>query len=1130
MRCPRILRHAVPGLVGLALLASLAPPAAAATSRTVWDSPSSLLPATGALFGAYAGFENGADSRQERIENFEAMIGRKISLDRVFYTWDEQWPSPDDYWSRDQGHVLVLSWGAGMRDGTTVAWADIAAGLWDSTIDARAADLRAFGAPMYFIFHHEPNGAHMAGTPEEFQDAWRHVHDRFIADGVTNVLYTMVMFDSSYNSGVVNDYYPGDSYVDVMGVDAYNWYDCDERFDPWESLTSIMQKFHDFGVAHSKPMIIAEWGSDEDLADPNHKGAWIAEAQQALKAWPDIKGVSYFHSGPPAPTCNWWVDSTPAALAAYQAMGADPYYNPAPPLVTVTSGPSDPNNDPTPTFGFSSNVPNNTFTCSADGDAPVACTSGYTFGSLVDGSHTATITATDPVTGYSGYTTYTWTIDTAPPVYSFTSMPLPNTNDPIAIFKFSSSETGSTFTCKLDGDAAVACTSPVSYGPLADGLHTFVGTTIDPAGNSSAQGTYSWTVDTVPPVATITSGPAALTNQKPATFTFSSNEQVSTYKCSLDGGTYANCTTPKTYSSVPDGPHTMSVEAQDLADNVGAPAIWSWTVDSVKPTVTIVSSPPNPSRSSTASFVFTTGDTSPVTSTCTLDVGTPAPCGSGVQAGSANDGFTRTLTDSWGTANVGGAWVLTSGANADFDVSGSTGTMNLPTANVARLAYLPQVWGDQDVLVRFSLDKMPTSLRVNAYAVGRYDVTSGSFYSVRAAVVYDGTVRVQATKKPTSGVEVALGTEVNLGAIGAANTWYWIRGHFSTEGQAARIQGKVWKDGTAEPTSWTFSYLDGSSPLLAAGRPGLRASPWATSTPYTVSFDDFLAQTGLTYTNLSEGSHTEVITTTDGAGNASSVAYTWSVDTVAPVATITTNPANPSNSTSPMFKFSSTESGSTFICQLDAGAAAACTSPKTYSGLADGSHTFKVTATDKAGNVSAAATYTWTVDTAPPSATITAGPPSLTNSKTATFTFTSNDPNATFKCSKDGATAYSCTSPKVYTSLSDGPHTFTVTATDQAGNSSAGTTWSWMVDATKPTTTITSYPPNPTSLDTATFTFTSSESNVTFTCQLDANAAATCTSPTTYTGITVAQHTFKVYATDQAGNVGTTVSYTWRRV
>src|SRR2546426_1067645 len=62
--------------------------------------------------------------------------------------------------------------------------------------------------------------------------------------------------------------------------------------------------------------------------------------------------------------------------------------------------------------------------------------------------------------------------------------------------------------------------------------------------------------------------------------------------------------------------------------------------------------------------------------------------------------------------------------------------------------------------------------------------------------------------------------------------------------------------------------------------------------------------------------------------------------------------------------FSSSKAGSTFSGQLDSGAAAACTSPQSYSGLAAGSHTFTVTATDPAGNVSAPASYTWTITAA----------------------------------------------------------------------------------------------------------------------------------------------------------------------
>src|SRR5882672_3655176 len=68
--------------------------------------------------------------------------------------------------------------------------------------------------------------------------------------------------------------------------------------------------------------------------------------------------------------------------------------------------------------------------------------------------------------------------------------------------------------------------------------------------------------------------------------------------------------------------------------------------------------------------------------------------------------------------------------------------------------------------------------------------------------------------------------------------------------------------------------------------------------------------------------------------------------------------------TTASFSFTSSKAVSTFSGQLDSGAAAGCTSPQSYSGLAAGSQTFTVTATDPAGNVSAPASYTWTITVA----------------------------------------------------------------------------------------------------------------------------------------------------------------------
>jgi Right handed beta helix region/Bacterial TSP3 repeat len=92
-------------------------------------------------------------------------------------------------------------------------------------------------------------------------------------------------------------------------------------------------------------------------------------------------------------------------------------------------------------------------------------------------------------------------------------------------------------------------------------------------------------------------------------------------------------------------------------------------------------------------------------------------------------------------------------------------------------------------------------------------------------------------------------------------------------------------------------------------------------------------------------------------------------DTTAPETTIDAGTSGTTTSTSASFQFSASESGSSFQCKLDAGSWVGCSSPKGYSALAVGTHTFAVKATDGAGNTDASpATRSWTVEAeAPPS-------------------------------------------------------------------------------------------------------------------------------------------------------------------
>ena len=152
--------------------------------------------------------------------------------------------------------------------------------------------------------------------------------------------------------------------------------------------------------------------------------------------------------------------------------------------------------------------------------------------------------------------------------------------------------------------------------------------------------------------------------------------------------------------------------------------------------------------------------------------------------------------------------------------------------------------------------------------------------------------------------------------------------------------------GTAEPNSTVTIIIDGQ---VAGTVQADAAGNWS----YTPT------------TPLAQGPHEVQVRTTDEAGNSSTTSapspFTVA-DTTAPETTITSGPSGTTSEPSATFEFGSNEPGVTFECSLDGAAYTPCTSPVTFTDLAEGEHTLQVRARDAAGNVSATpATRTWTV-------------------------------------------------------------------------------------------------------------------------------------------------------------------------
>jgi hypothetical protein len=626
------------------------------------------------------------------------------------------------------------------------------------------------------------------------------------------------------------------------------------------------------------------------------------------------------------------------------------------------------------------------------------------------------------------------------------------------------------------------------------------------AKSASTENTYTWTtqlfidattefllngsqptvvVDGTPPETTINSAPASATTETSASFSFSSSQAGSTFECSLDGAAFAACTSPKTYTGLDENPHTFAVKATDLAGNTDAtPANESWTIDITAPNTTIASGPPPVTNQTNASFSFSASQAGS-TFECSLD-GAFAPCTSpktypGLGAGPHT--FEARATDPAGNTDASPAthtWVIDlTPPNTTITSPGPPALTNQTTAGFSFVA------SEADSTFQCRLD--------------------GAFAPCTSPKTYPG-----------------------LGA-----------GPHAFEVRATDPAGNT--DASPAARSWTVDLIAPETTITSAGPPAVTnqtsatftfsSEPGATFQCSLDAFDDgaFAPCTSPTsYTGLPGGSRTFQVRASDPAGNTdgSPAARTWRIDLIGAATTILTGPPSLTNSTSAGFVFAASEAGTTFECSLDRALFTACGSPTGYSSLADGPHTFAVRAVDSAGNTGPEAAHNWLIDTRPPTGTVGSGPPALTNSRSATFTFSADEPSS-FQCSFDGGSLVPCGSPASYTGLGDGAHTFLVRPTDAVGNAGAASSYAWTIDATAPETTLGSRPRSGTTAVSATFTFSATEA-ANFQCKLDAAAFAPCASPKSYAALKRTGHTFEVRAIDSAGNVDpTSAVYRW---
>jgi hypothetical protein len=255
-------------------------------------------------------------SNKERFGFFDPELynrfsGHLDSLSRIFgaspayMLWflqiDDRFPEEKVRYNADRGIRTVISMNIKSlkidqaRNDTLLA--EIIQGTWDSTLTAFAQAAMQAGTTVYLRFGYEMNGNWFpwCEQPQAFVAAWRHAHSLFMQAGAENVRWIFspgVVWDDRTAQRDLYPYYPGDSVVDAIGLDGYNFGDHFDEYHHWQSFgkvfSSSLQAVKDMG----KPIWITEVGCPSDP----RRGEWLAGLFTFMNDNPCVEAMLWFNA------------------------------------------------------------------------------------------------------------------------------------------------------------------------------------------------------------------------------------------------------------------------------------------------------------------------------------------------------------------------------------------------------------------------------------------------------------------------------------------------------------------------------------------------------------------------------------------------------------------------------------------------------------------------------------------------------------------------------------------------------------------------------------------------------------------------------------------------------------------
>jgi Glycosyl hydrolase family 26 len=288
----RLALASIVALAGFSVLASVAPTAAPATIK----------------LGV---FNRGAPANAETVADYTATVGRQPEI---------------VLWYRSFGRTLLSSTETSTLTATAqspiLTWEPYSHSLWDIAGGAhdpyllKSAQIAAsWGGELMIRFAHEMNGDWYpwTGSPSAYVAAWHHIVTVFREAGATNVRWVWSPNVDRTGSMPFSAYFPGDEWVDYIGLDGYNWGATEGN--RWSSLKKVFaSSYATITQLSAKPLIIAETSSSEIGGD---KAAWIRNGfmKTIPQDFPRVIGVVWFNA---SKEDDWRIASSQRALDAYR--------------------------------------------------------------------------------------------------------------------------------------------------------------------------------------------------------------------------------------------------------------------------------------------------------------------------------------------------------------------------------------------------------------------------------------------------------------------------------------------------------------------------------------------------------------------------------------------------------------------------------------------------------------------------------------------------------------------------------------------------------------------------------------------------------------------------------------------